>query len=1147
VDDATAARIQYASLLLARYTAEGNVSDLVHAGTLWEKALPGLDGDPALPACLTKYASVLYERFNVTREAGLLQLAVSRQEEALALAAAHDPDLCLMQVSLAVMLSGHLTGSEGSGKLDRAVALVLAAESAATRHDSRLMLAVYMASVLLSQQGADAHLGTVERMTSAALRDAPPSAPEYAKLHLLLGRALHRRYARHGAPADLDAVLTTATCALHAAPPRGPVRVDALQLLAVGRQLRWRRSGAVADLTAAIELRREAGESGPSPEMLPDLYTGLCSALRDRFERHGDLADLNAALAAGRAALHACAHRPASRARCLANLSSAYRTRFERARKPRDLARAVRMARTAVEQAAPGDQDRPRLLGTLTLALLRDFGYNRRPGRADEAIEVSRSAAAVTPPGHPLRPLLLGNTANALRARYEWTGDLADLNEAVALADEAVEITSPGDPARPRRQAALGTALLRRFESTGRRPDADRAVQILTAAGAASPEDHPERPGLQANLAIVLFRRFETNGDPADLQACLKAGLDAVRATPDDDFDRFRRLSQLAAPLRARYLTTGAEPDLEAAIAAARSAARALDDGDSHFNLAMALRLRHERDQLASTVQSAGPVHLADAGDDRAAAEASFARCARSAATAPLIRAAAAAYCAQLNAEVGDWAAADAAYAQALELLPMLTGRQFGWDSRHRQLARLASLGTDAAAVAVRLGDRQRAVLILEQARGILIGQALEQHRDVMELHRVAPGLAAEFSRLAALLAADTAASSEFDADPAALADPAAARRETVARWDDLIATIRRMVPGHQRFLAAPQYGDLLTAAADGPVVIVNVSRYRCDALIVRPAGIELCPLPGLTSAEATRQAERFLAATAAGGDPAEALPQVLDWLWTALSAPVLRALGPARARLWWMPTGPLTVLPLHAAAWRDPASPDRPSPAVLDLVISSYTPTLRTLIDARSVGLAPPGDDALVVAMTQTAGAAPLPRAAAEAAAVAPLLGGQVTTLTDHSATPAAVRAALRQATRAHLACHAVADLADPASGALLLSGGRLTVRDIAALPWADRQLAYLSACTTALSEGLLADEGMHVASGFQLAGFAHVIGTLWRIDDDTAPTLAQDFYHSLSHGHPPVVALHDAVRALRQRYPQSPALWGAYVHIGP
>jgi hypothetical protein len=177
VDDATAARIQYASLLLARYTAEGNVSDLVHAGTLWEKALPGLDGDPALPACLTKYASVLYERFNVTREAGLLQLAVSRQEEALALAAAHDPDLCLMQVSLAVMLSGHLTGSEGSGKLDRAVALVLAAESAATRHDSRLMLAVYMASVLLSQQGADAHLGTVERMTSAALRDAPPSAP----------------------------------------------------------------------------------------------------------------------------------------------------------------------------------------------------------------------------------------------------------------------------------------------------------------------------------------------------------------------------------------------------------------------------------------------------------------------------------------------------------------------------------------------------------------------------------------------------------------------------------------------------------------------------------------------------------------------------------------------------------------------------------------------------------------------------------------------------------------------------------------------------------------------------------------------------------------------------------------------------------
>ncbi len=80
MDDATAARIQYAVLLLERYltAAEGDVSDLTHAEGLWEKVLVGLDRDPALPACLTKYASVLYEHFRATRETRLLQLAITQ-------------------------------------------------------------------------------------------------------------------------------------------------------------------------------------------------------------------------------------------------------------------------------------------------------------------------------------------------------------------------------------------------------------------------------------------------------------------------------------------------------------------------------------------------------------------------------------------------------------------------------------------------------------------------------------------------------------------------------------------------------------------------------------------------------------------------------------------------------------------------------------------------------------------------------------------------------------------------------------------------------------------------------------------------------------------------------------------------------------
>ena len=48
----------------------------------------------------------------------------------------------------------------------------------------------------------------------------------------------------------------------------------------------------------------------------------------------------------------------------------------------------------------------------------------------------------------------------------------------------------------------------------------------------------------------------------------------------------------------------------------------------------------------------------------------------------------------------------------------------------------------------------------------------------------------------------------------------------------------------------------------------------------------------------------------------------VLDWLWDAVAEPVLAVLGrtgpPSDGepgpRVWWCPTGPLTVLPIHAA-----------------------------------------------------------------------------------------------------------------------------------------------------------------------------------------------------------------------------------------
>jgi CHAT domain-containing protein len=79
-------------------------------------------------------------------------------------------------------------------------------------------------------------------------------------------------------------------------------------------------------------------------------------------------------------------------------------------------------------------------------------------------------------------------------------------------------------------------------------------------------------------------------------------------------------------------------------------------------------------------------------------------------------------------------------------------------------------------------------------------------------------------------------------------------------------------------------------------------------------------------------------------------------------------------------------------------------------------------------------------------------------------------------------------------------------------------------------------------------ADEATHLATAFAVAGFRHVVGTLWPVVDGAALPLAQDFYgHLVTRPGEPALALAHAVRAARARYPDVPGIWAGYVHIGP
>ncbi|MGI6873711.1 hypothetical protein [Amycolatopsis sp. 3B14] len=218
-------------------------------------------------------------------------------------------------------------------------------------------------------------------------------------------------------------------------------------------------------------------------------------------------------------------------------------------------------------------------------------------------------------------------------------------------------------------------------------------------------------------------------------------------------------------------------------------------------------------------------------------------------------------------------ASAAEGYAVAVGLLPQLAGRRLDRGDAQYWLGRFAGLAADAAACALDAGDPEGAVTMLESGRCVLAAQALDSRGDLSELRERSPELAAEFEALGAEFETDTSR------DRLALA----------GELEELAARIREL-PGLDRFLRPPSLADLTAQAHEGPVVYVNVSGYRCDAVILTPDGVQVRPLPDLSS-EALRQRVRsFRAALAAEPDSRlfaeRTIHETLEWLWDTVAGP---------------------------------------------------------------------------------------------------------------------------------------------------------------------------------------------------------------------------------------------------------------------
>jgi tetratricopeptide (TPR) repeat protein len=953
------------------------------------------------------------------------------------------------------------------------------------------------------------------RAGETALAVAGDRFPERATLLSTLGAAYRLRFEEHGRPADLDRALDLAR--------RGVARRDGtaqLSTLGVVLQSRFEETGSVDDIREAAAVLRRAATTAVDRNNLAATLLRLFVATQD-----GALLDESIAVADRAVAESPPGHR--SRAARVNTLAMAYRARAELLGSRADAGEAVRRARQACEAA----RDRAGLLRAaragLAVALQTRYALTAARADLDEAIAVGWELLGELPAGHPDRPRYLGNQGAALHERFTARGSIADLDAAVSCLADAVTATPPASPDRPGRLGNLSSALRERHAVDGVRADAERAVSVAREAVTLTAADSPELAHHRESLGLALSHLDRLDEARDELAA-------ALAGTPPGDESRPQRLSNLGGIHVRLFETTGRTAELDSAVAAAREAAEAMPDGDPRrltyrFNLAVALQRR-----------SGGPA-------DRSEATAAFREVAGGSTGPMSVRAAAGRGWVMLAADQRDWPQATAAARQALELAAATAGRGVGRADQERMLAPNQGLASLAAACALHTGDPETAVELLEAGRGVLFAQSLELRTDLSSLAARQPGLAARFVELRGRLEAP--ARPDIVADMPGAVEPAETReaevrRALAAEFDALIAEIRA-VDGFDGFLRLPAFRDLAAATAGGPVVMLNVHSLRSDALIMHGGGVTVVPLPAATPAAVAEQARALL--TAADAVDQAGVADVLAWLWEAVSGPVLAALrelpdGGGR-RVWWCPVGHLAYLPLHAAGRAG-------GPGMLDHVVSSYTPTLRALLRARArPAAAVAGARLAVVAMPDTPGASRLLHVEAEAAAIAGRFAGPVTVLTGPQATHERVVAALGTASWAHFACHAVGRLDDPSRSELLVhdhAESPLTVLDIVRLDLPGAQLAYLSACETSMAGATLPDEAIHLASAFQLAGYRHVIATLWPVSDRAARRTSEATYAALTGPDDAADALHRAVLAARAARPGWYTWWAAMLHYG-
>lgn len=300
-----------------------------------------------------------------------------------------------------------------------------------------------------------------------------------------------------------------------------------------------------------------------------------------------------------------------TQSKLLSNLANALSIRFQRHGDIADLDHSVECHVTALDFRPPGHPGRASALSNYATVLLIRYGELGAQEDIELAIESFHTALPLLPLEGRLMTLM--NYASALFSRFQYSGNVSDLSDAIRQYYAVVD----SSPAENKSTAYynLANAILSRFKLESDSKDLELCIEYSSIALQGMSGGHPDHLSVLSCLSSALVKRFEWYGDPEDLQIAVENFKFALELRNAEDSSQFMAFYDLADALVMRYNLKGDLSDLELAIEHYRTSLDLLpsnykDEGIYLDNLGDAMFLRFSRLGNVSDLEEAIQKHF---------------------------------------------------------------------------------------------------------------------------------------------------------------------------------------------------------------------------------------------------------------------------------------------------------------------------------------------------------------------------------------------------------------------------------------------------------------------------------------------------------------------------------------------------------